>query len=120
MKLLANENFPLPSVRELQRQGHDVVSISLLSPGMSDENVLALAHREQRVLVTFDRDYGMLVYQERQPPPPAILYLRFRPKFPDEAATIISTILNLGLPTIRGAFFVVERDAIRRRALPVV
>ena len=118
MKLLADENFPLPSVAELKRHGHDILSISLHSPGMADENVLALAHRENRVLLTFDRDYGMLVYQKRFPSPPAILYLRFRPQTPEEPAAIVAPILNLGIVAIRGAFFVIERDAIRRRALP--
>ena len=118
MKLLANENFPLPSVAELQRQGHDIVSITLLSPGLTDRDVLALAHREDRVLLTFDRDYGMLVYQNRLPPPPAIIFLRFRPQSPLEPAAIAAPILNLGITAIRGSFFVVERDSFRRRPLP--
>jgi predicted nuclease of predicted toxin-antitoxin system len=118
VKLLANENFPLPSVTELKRQGHDIASITLLAPGMADEDVLALAHRENRILLTFDRDYGMLVYQNRMPAPPAILYLRFRPHSPLEPAAVVAPILNLGLIAIRGSFFVVERDSFRRRALP--
>lgn len=58
MKLLANENIPLDSVRSLRSAGHDVVSISERSPGISDEDVIRIARAENRIIVTFDRDYG--------------------------------------------------------------
>jgi predicted nuclease of predicted toxin-antitoxin system len=118
VKLLANENVPLPSVAELQRRGHDVLSISLHSPGMADEDVLALARREARILITFDRDYGMLVYARHLPSPPAILFLRFRPRTPREPATIVAALLEQSAESLRGFFVVVERGACRRRPLP--
>ena len=40
MKLLANENVPLASVRALRDLGHDVASIAEDSPGVSDEEVV--------------------------------------------------------------------------------
>jgi hypothetical protein len=57
VKLLANENVPLPSVAAIQQQGHDIVSISLCSPGVTDEQVLAAAHREGRIFfIVVERD----------------------------------------------------------------
>lgn len=43
MRFLANENFPLPSVRLLREAGHDVVSISEETPGITDSQVLSRA-----------------------------------------------------------------------------
>jgi len=60
--VLANENIPLASVTTLRDAGHDVFCLSLDSPGINDESVLALAREQDRILVTFDRDYGELVY----------------------------------------------------------
>ena len=60
MKLLADENIPLVSVRGLRDLGHDIVSIAEQSPGISDEEVLRLSRAQGRVIVTFDRDYGEL------------------------------------------------------------
>jgi len=34
---------------------------------LNDAEVLAIAHREQRVLITDDRDFGELVFRHRQP-----------------------------------------------------
>ena len=69
MRLLINENIPLASVIALREAGHDVLSISEHSPGIPDELVMAIAHNEQRIVVTFDRDYGELVFRRRLPLP---------------------------------------------------
>lgn len=58
MKFLANENSPLASVRALRNIGLDVVSVEEESPGISDEEVLRRARDENRIIVTFDRDYA--------------------------------------------------------------
>ena len=40
MNLLANENFPLLSVRLIRNAGHDVASVIEDTPGAGDEEVL--------------------------------------------------------------------------------
>ena len=63
MRFLADENFPLPSVELLSGNGHDVVAVARQSPGASDEEILGRAAREGRILLTFDRDFGSLIYR---------------------------------------------------------
>ena len=75
-RLLANENFPLPSVQLLRAAGFDVASVLHVMAGASDVEVLAFARREYRWILTFDRDYGDLVFRKGVAPPPAIIYLR--------------------------------------------
>jgi len=53
LKLLANENFPGDAVDALRANGHDVIWIRTEAPGISDEDVLALATSGQRILITF-------------------------------------------------------------------
>ncbi len=43
MKFLANENFPLASLRRLQDEGLDIVSVSFDFPSVSDEYVMEFA-----------------------------------------------------------------------------
>jgi predicted nuclease of predicted toxin-antitoxin system len=73
--LLANENVPLPAVKLLRRKGFDVVATAETMPGASDEQVLRFSRDERRWLVTYDRDYGELVFSRGLPSPPAIVYL---------------------------------------------
>ena len=52
---LVNENFPAPSVAIMRASGHDVLSIAESHSGDDDAEVLALARKEGRWLVTFDQ-----------------------------------------------------------------
>jgi predicted nuclease of predicted toxin-antitoxin system len=45
---------------ELQAAGHDVPWTGELAQDPGDEEILAQGHREQRVLVTLDKDFGEL------------------------------------------------------------
>jgi predicted nuclease of predicted toxin-antitoxin system len=60
MRFLANENFPGAAIAALDAAGHEVLSVRLVAPGASDANVLEWAVREQRILLTFDKDFGEL------------------------------------------------------------
>lgn len=60
MRFLADENFPGGAVTALQARGHDIVWVRTAAPGSIDEDVLAWATREDRVLLTFDKDFGEL------------------------------------------------------------
>jgi predicted nuclease of predicted toxin-antitoxin system len=56
--ILADENVPLEAVKTRRRKSVDIVSVIEFSLGLSDMEVLDLANREGRVLVTFDKDFG--------------------------------------------------------------
>lgn len=62
IRLLANENFPGPAIRLLRERGIDVVWVAERMPAATDAEVLACARAEGRWLLTFDRDYGELVF----------------------------------------------------------
>src|SRR5690349_12402469 len=57
-RLYANENFPYPVVVKLRELGHDVVTIQETgkgNQGIPDPDVLALAHTDQRTVLTINR-----------------------------------------------------------------
>ena len=74
MKFLANENFPGPSVTYLREKGFDVESISEKYSGISDEEVVEIAIRERRIILTFDSDYGEILFKYSLPDPPSVVY----------------------------------------------
>jgi predicted nuclease of predicted toxin-antitoxin system len=65
IRFLANENVPLATVRRLQEEGFDVVAVSTDFPSISDESVILFASIDNRVIITFDRDYGELIFQHK-------------------------------------------------------
>ena len=60
MRFLADENFPGAAVAALRADGHDVVWVMTESPSTDDRSVLDWAAREDRILLTFDKDFGEL------------------------------------------------------------
>ena len=67
MRILANENFPADAVSALRDRGHDVAWIRTDSPGITDKDVLDRAQREDRILITFDKDFGELAFRLKLP-----------------------------------------------------
>src|SRR5436305_13350448 len=67
MRFLANENIAPSVIRGLRELRHDVLSATELMRGSSDVIVLARAVAENRVLLTFDKDFGELAYRSRLP-----------------------------------------------------
>ncbi len=110
-KLLADENVPLKAVEVLREKGVDVVSVTELSPGLKDREVLDLAGREGRIVVTFDKDFGELVVRERASVKGLIL-LRFVPRSPQQAAEKIRQVLRSGIP-LENHLIVVREHIVR-------
>ncbi len=117
MRLLANENIPSLSISKLEQQGFDVKSIGGRLGGIQDREVLQMAVDEARVLITFDRDYGHLIYKLGLPVPPGVIYIRLLPESPQEPADLILELLELDIP-LEGRFTVLDRERVRQRTLP--
>ena len=117
MDFLANENFPLSSIRLLRDSGHLVVSILQEAPGSKDEAILKRAYNERLILLTFDRDYGELIYRHQDLTPAGVVYFRFGPATPSEPAEILIDILGKTDLSVLGKFTIVERGRVRQREL---
>ena len=117
MRLLADENFPVASSRVLRAAGHDVLAASETMPGASDRTLLARADDEQRLLVTFDRDFGALAMQVGVAAPAGVLLLRFVPVHAEEPAAILLDVLSNSAVKLAGRLTVIDRDRVRQRAL---
>jgi predicted nuclease of predicted toxin-antitoxin system len=118
MRFLANENFPLTSVRRLRAAGQDAFVIAEELPGATDAEVLARAASESLILLTFDRDYGELIYRLGLPAPAGVIYFRFSPLTPIEPAEHLPRLLAVSRIVLAGKFTVVERGQVRQRPLP--
>jgi predicted nuclease of predicted toxin-antitoxin system len=115
--LLANENWPRPALAPLRSAGLDVLAVGEVMPRASDRVVLARAAAEGRWVLTFDRDYGELVFARLVPPPPAIVYLRQGRYPPAWPATVVLDLIERA-DWVNGHLVVVNGRSVRRRALP--
>lgn len=118
MRFLADENFPGNSVRLLQERGLDVMQIAVSEQGNPDEWVLRKAVAEERIILTFDRDFGDLVYHHGQPAPAAgIAFFRAKTFTPTEPAEWLLRLLAQQMK-LAGFFTTITPELTRQRELP--
>ena len=116
-RVLLDENFPLRVADGLALAGHEVLTVAALAPAIDDHGVLALARREACTLLTFDADFGDLIFQRGEAPPQAIIYFRIHP-------VIVADLLALALSALaqatEGHFIGATREGLRRRRFDAV
>lgn len=118
MRLLANENLPGEAVAALRQAGHEVEWVRVDAPGARDEEVLARTESEERILITFDKDFGELAYGAHLRPTKRIILLRISAPSPGAVSNLIVTALSTRQDWA-GHFSVIEDDRIRMTPLPM-
>ena len=63
MNFLADEGVDFPVVQRLRSDGHEVLYVAEMDPGISDETVLATANDKDALPLTADKDFGELVHR---------------------------------------------------------
>jgi predicted nuclease of predicted toxin-antitoxin system len=116
MRFLADENIPSRAVYSLRKNGHDITSIFEEAPGLSDRDILELAEREGRVIITFDKDFGELAYNSALPASCGIILFRIPLRSADYISSIIVDVIK-SRSDWPGNFAVVEPGRLRLRAL---
>jgi len=114
MKFLANENIPLKFIERLKEDGHDIKRVDLIQKGLSDEKVIELTIKEDRVLITFDKDFGEKAFKCKKEIK-GIILLRIRPVSIEFMIERFKTLLK-NFPEIERKFIVLEETKIRERS----
>ncbi|OAI53566.1 hypothetical protein AYO44_04015 [Planctomycetaceae bacterium SCGC AG-212-F19] len=117
MQFLANEIFPLDVVEAVRQLGHDVAWIRTDAPGSPDRDILQRAVIEQRILLTFDKDFGDLAFQWGLPASCGIVLFRLQASSSANLAGLVVAALQTRTDW-GGQFSVVEPGRIRMRPLP--
>ena len=85
MRFLVDENMPRRSVAMLRDHGHEVLWAGESLRSDPDPNLLELATLQQRTLITYDKDFGDLIYQGLMPAPYGVLLFRLHDDVPPAA-----------------------------------
>ena len=81
--LLADENFPIASHLYLRDKGYDIIHIN--EEGLTssiDEDIVTISIAQDRVILTFDSDFGELIFKLNYQPTGVVFFRwrRFKPK----------------------------------------
>ena len=70
------------------------------------------------MVITFDRDFGELIFRQGASAGTGVILFRFVPTSPREPGELLLQLLGQAGAIADGQFVVIERDRVRRRALP--
>ena len=114
---LANENIPKKSIDLLREKDVDIKSIGETSAGISDNKVITIAQKEQRTILTFDKDYGYLIYKKNIAFSAGLIYFRFIPERPDSVGELLIKLISSGV-VFKEYFTVIHSGSIRQKPIP--
>ncbi|MBI2076304.1 MAG: DUF5615 family PIN-like protein [Candidatus Aenigmarchaeota archaeon] len=113
LKLLTDENIAKSVVNALRRTGYDVKDVKEEKLfGISDEEVLELANKENRVIITHDKDFANLINNPNQKHS-GIVLVRFSDQTPENVINKLLPLLKKLRDKIKNAFLLVADDMAR-------
>lgn len=98
----------------LYKSGYDVLSAREINPSMSDIKIIGIASKDNRIIITMDKDFGELVYNSGLTHK-GILLLRTENCSGDKKVIILSEILNDYSGELEENFCVFSKDKLRIR-----
>jgi predicted nuclease of predicted toxin-antitoxin system len=114
MKLLADESVDRKTVERLRQEGHDVLYIAEMEPGITDDVVLEGANERNALLVTADKDFGELVFRQGLVNS-GVMLLRLPGLSPETKAGIVAGVLRDREAELLQAFSVISPGMVRIR-----
>jgi predicted nuclease of predicted toxin-antitoxin system len=114
MKLLIDVSAGHAVAEALRNQGHDVLAVRDRDPTMPDIDILAWAVADDRLVVTFDKDFGELVFRSGQAHS-GVLLLRLESARNDEKVRVANEIFNNFADQLIGKFSVYQDGRLRIR-----
>jgi predicted nuclease of predicted toxin-antitoxin system len=118
MRFLADESCDFAVVYALRKAKHDVLAVAEIAPRAADSEVIKLAVKQERILLTEDKDFGQLVYAHSQKSS-GVIFLRFPFSARELIAKDIVKLVEDQKEKLIGSFIVVQPGKIRITRLPV-
>lgn len=120
MRFLIDEALQDAVAYRLAEEGHDASHVRALGlAGCTDNEVMALALAEERVLVTTDTDFGTILALTGAAGPSVLLLRGVGDSTPERVAALLTVLPRVADELSQGAVVAVEEDRYRIRHLPI-
>jgi predicted nuclease of predicted toxin-antitoxin system len=120
VRFLIDECLPQEMAALLRTAGHDCAHVYELGlGGQPDEQIMAFADRENRILISADTDFGELLANAPVLAPSVILLRRADKRAGPLTAVFLANLQQIADDLAAGALIVISDTRIRARLLPM-
>ena len=120
MRFLIDECLPAAVADLLRAAGHDCAHVCELGlRGQPDEQIMARADQDDRILISADTDFGELLATAPVLAPSVILLRRSDKRATSLAGVILANLGQVADDLTAGALVVIGEKRVRSRLLPV-
>ncbi|MFN4256078.1 MAG: DUF5615 family PIN-like protein [Saprospiraceae bacterium] len=116
MNFIADEGVDGSLVAKLRAAGHDVLYFAETDQSTDDEVILELSNRENRILITRDKDFGELIYRMKRIHA-GIILVRLEELTSALRAQIAASFIFENLEVLSGHFIVLQPSGARIRQI---
>jgi predicted nuclease of predicted toxin-antitoxin system len=114
MEFIVDESAGTAVVNYLRTAGHSVLAVAEAMPHADDQDILARATSERRILITNDKDFGELIFRSGQAHHGVVL-LRLRDKSPANRVRVLKSVLVSHADRLPVHFTVATEGSVRIR-----
>jgi predicted nuclease of predicted toxin-antitoxin system len=120
LEFLANMNISPLTVEQLKQHGWNIIRVSeIMKSNSTDKEVLAYARDHNKILITQDLDFSMLLAVGGHSKP-SVINLRLEKANPDYVATRIMEVVPAMVKELaEGVVVSVDETSVRYRNLPI-
>ena len=113
MKFLSDENIARSVIRDLRNAGFDVKDIKEEKLyGLSDRKIVDLALDEERIIITHDRNFGNLIYDDNIKHK-GVLFIRYKNQKPANVSNFLLSVLESEISKkFQGALVIISETQI--------
>lgn len=112
-RFFADENFPRHVIIWLAQSGQDVLHAADLHAGWKDRELLRLAQEQDRIFLTFEGDFGELVFRHKVKAHCGVVLFRLGQLSTGTRRIVLRSFFEAA-PILRGFFTVVSPGRYRR------
>jgi predicted nuclease of predicted toxin-antitoxin system len=117
MRFLADESCDFRVIKALRRAGHDVLSVSEFTCRSDDQEVIRLARKSKRILITEDKDFGQLVFAQGKHCQ-GVIFIRYPATARQQLALDVIALVKMMKEKLVGVFAIVQVGRIRITRMP--
>ncbi|SRR5690554_6640140 len=117
MNVVADESIDASIVSRLRAEGVNVWYIAEIAPSSTDSEVFRLSNNHDAILLTADKDFGAIVFQQRRVTSGVVL-IRLNGLMSRQKAELVADLFKKHAEQLRLAFTVLTPEKVRIRPRP--